>query len=200
MLFRSRFVLSFLCFLPILTSCSANYEEDVQKSYKIYVKSQNPKLIESIKVLSNKFNDDLGIDALEVVNSEKDANSKISFIKGLRENHGKLGLGQWILTTVNEGRGVLPANRPLKKTLTYSMDLEFDEENFLNKSSDILEGRDETDNYQHLYHLFCHEVGHGLQMDHDDESHSVMYKSIPDSYAFAPEYDYFFNEARLFFE
>ena len=64
----------------------------------------------------------------------------------------------------------------------------------------MINGNVNSDNYQHLYHLFCHEVGHGLQMDHDDEKQSIMYKSIPDSYAFQPEYDYFFDEARLFFE
>ena len=78
------------------------------------------------------------------------------------------------------------------------MQLEFDYENFKAKSFDILNQNDESDNFQHLYHLFCHEVGHGLQMEHDDEKHSIMYKSIPDSYVFQPEYEYFFSKARLF--
>ena len=201
MLSSCRSLLNFLYILPlILASCSVSYEEDVQKNYKLYVATQNQDLKESIRILSDRFNSDLGFDALEIVDSEKEANSTVSFVSGLRREQGKLGLGQWVLTTVNEGREIFPSNRPLRKTLIYSMNLEFDEENFLRKASSILQDRDDTDNYQHLYHLFCHEVGHGLQMDHDDERDSVMYKSIPDSYAFQPEYDFFFSEARLFFE
>ena len=48
---------------------------------------------------------------------------------------------------------------------------------------DVIRGNLDSDNYQHLYHLFCHEVGHGLQMDHDEDQGSIMYKSIPDNYA-----------------
>ena len=32
-------------------------------------------------------------------------------------------------------------------------------------------------------------------MDHDEDQGSIMYGSIPDNYAFEPEYDYFFDEA-----
>jgi len=191
--------LSFIIF-PLFISCSVNYENEVEKDYRIYVDSRDEVLLESVKILADRFNQDLGVEALTIVDSEKEANSKISFRQGLRAEQQKLGLGQWVLTTVSEGRELFPSNKPLKKTLIYSMQLDFDLDNFKIKSSDVINGNVNSDNYQHLYHLFCHEVGHGLQMDHDDEQHSIMYKSIPDSYAFQPEYDYFFDEARLFFE
>ncbi len=191
--------ISFIIF-PLLISCSVSYENEVEKDYRIYVDSRDEVLLESVKILADRFNQDLGVEALAIVDSENEANSKISFTQGLRAEQQKLGLGQWVLTTVSEGRELFPSNKPLKKTLIYSMQLDFDLDNFKIKSSDVINGNVNSDNYQHLYHLFCHEVGHGLQMDHDDEKQSIMYKSIPDSYAFQPEYDYFFDEARLFFE
>jgi hypothetical protein len=198
-----KLYLSFLSnflILSLIISCSVSYENEVEKDYRIFVDTKDEVLLESIKILADRFNRDLGVDALQIVGSNKEANSKISFTQGLRADKQKLGLGQWILTTVSEGRELFPSDKPLKKTLIYSMQLDFDFDNFKVKSSDVIGGNVNSDNYQHLYHLFCHEVGHGLQMDHDDEQQSIMYKSIPDSYAFQPEYDYFFDEARLFFE
>ena len=195
-----RRFLSYLFSLSLLTSCSVNYDKEVEKDYRIFVDTNDTVLLQSVAMLADRFNQDLGLDALQIVNSAAEANSTISFTEGLRAKEQKLGLGQWILTTVSEGRELFPSNRPLKKTLIYSMELDFDLDNFKVKSMDVIRGNLDSDNYQHLYHLFCHEVGHGLQMDHDEDQGSIMYKSIPDNYAFEPEYDYFFDEARLFFE
>ena len=98
-------------------------------------------LLQSVAMLADRFNQDLGVDALQIVNSAAEANSTISFrLRDLRAKEQKLGLGQWILTTVSEGRELFPSNRPLKKTLIYSMELDFDLDNFKVKSSGRYQG------------------------------------------------------------
>ena len=134
-----RRFLSYLFSLSLLTSCSVNYDKEVEKDYRIFVDTNDTVLLQSVAMLADRFNQDLGLDALQIVNSAAEANSTISFTEGLRAKEQKLGLGQWILTTVSEGRELFPSNRPLKKTLIYSMELDFDLDNFKVKSMDVRE-------------------------------------------------------------
>ena len=73
----------------------------------------------------------------------------------------------------------------------------FDLENFKRKTR----GRFDKGSveWRHLYHLFCHEVGHGLQMDHDGNPRSVMYSKISQQSRDDLDYEDYFTKAREFF-
>ena len=188
-----------LSFFYVLTSACGSYTTVNVKDYKIFVETDDNDLQETIDQLTEQYNDEFGGEALEIVTDYEEANSYIRFISGLRSNQNKLGLGQWITITANEGQDIFPgASENLERTIVYSMELDFDLENF--KSKMAMKDDPESGEWRHLYHLFCHEVGHGLQMDHDDHRESVMYRSIPDSSRPNIDYDNYFTKARKFFQ
>lgn len=190
--------LPILGFCLLLTSCGT-YTTNHVRDYRIYVDSSDDEVRETVRVLADDYNEQFGGQALTIVNTEEESNSSISFINGLKERENKLGLGQWITVTSEEGQNLLPTSgdSQLEKTVLYSMEIDFDLGNFKSK----MDSRDSKNDgaWKHLYHLFCHEVGHGLQMGHEKYKTSVMYKSIPDNSRDGVRYDSYFRNAREFF-
>lgn len=186
-----------LLFLVLFSAaCGAQYETKHVMDYRIYVDGDS-QLVESVNYLMDDFNDEFGDVVLEYVNDREEANSFVRFKSGMRDRENKLGLGQWITVTTEEGADLLPRNQKLDRTVVYSMEIDFDYENFKSKSRQSYD-RDSSD-WAHLYHLFCHEIGHGLQMDHSSRRLSVMYPSIPEASLPNLDYSSFFDRARTFF-
>lgn len=175
-------------------ACRESHVEEV-KSFRFYVETDTPSLKYSIQILVRDYNRQLGYDALSVVDKEEDSTSQIRFRKGLINDGRKLGLGQW---TTLQKQSVSGAFRQSQTTtIEYGMDLIFDMDNFLSKSAYIQDP--DSDGYKHLFHLFAHEVGHGMQMDHvHDDEESVMYPSIAEKGSRPVDYSAYFQSIREF--
>jgi hypothetical protein len=162
----------------------------------MYTEVEDETLKDAIDFLIYSFNDEAGLEAIVPVESQDQANSTIRFKSGLRNDGDKLGYGQWKTWTALSEDGFVLSERTVTKTITYSMDVVFDYENFRDKASNP----DRTSgDWAHIYHLFCHEIGHGLQMGHDANVNSVMYETIPEESRPRVDYVAFFKRARSFF-
>jgi hypothetical protein len=184
-------------FISGLFACGrADYQTQHLVDFKIYTSTQDESLTSAISYLARRYNDDIGFEALRLTGDRYGANSFISFELGLKDKGDVLGLGQWTTVTMQDNGNPLAFRRTVKRTISYSMDLVFDRANFKRRVSnpDLSSG-----DWAHLYHLFCHEVGHGLQLDHSDDRKSVMYSKIPDQSYEDLDYSSYFREARSFF-
>ncbi len=178
-----------------LIACK-EYKVSEIKDFRLYVNSDNAELKSAIIELTEQYNNDVGAQALTVVEDKDDSNSNINFVDHLTDSEGsKLGLGQWITTEKSKNNvGSYGAERQV--TVIHSMSLEFDAENFAKKLQGMTD--QSSDEYKHLYHLFCHEVGHGMQLDHSNDKSSVMYKSIPDHYSREIDFNGYFAYIRRY--
>lgn len=184
----------FLLISVLLQACGADYQTEHVRDYRIYVESQDPEMVETIEALAVTFNDQYGEDVLTFTDDAETANSFIRFRDGLVAEQGKLGYGNWVATSTFEDEDLMPGKRRLQRTIVYSMDIEFDRENIKKRVDSRFDHN--SNDWAHLYHLFCHEVGHGMQMDHSEIQNSVMYKSIGEGSRPDVDYDKFFAAAR----
>ena len=77
------------------------------------------------------------------------------------------------------------------------MEITLDKVNFEAKQPFVR--RIDTDEANHLYLLFCHEVGHGMVLDHDEEnSLSVMYPYIKNHYDEEVDFKEYFKKIKIF--
>jgi predicted Zn-dependent protease len=180
--------------LFVLSACQ-EYQVVAVKDFRIYAETQDPALKKAIKTLAQRYNKDMSSQTLTIVDREEDSNSRIRFTSGLHDSGHKLGLGKWITTTQRKSTLTIKGEKNTQ-TVAYAMDIEFDLENFKSKVDSLNDSTSEE--AQHLYHLFCHEIGHGLQMDHSPENSSVMYPTIPDRPIRYVDYKAYFNRARSF--
>ncbi len=180
--------------LVFLFACQ-EYHVVTVKDFRVYAETQDPDLQNAIKILAKRYNKDMGSQALTIVDQPEDSNSRIRFVRGLHNDGHKLGLGKWITTKKQQSTLTLKGEKNTE-TVAYAMEIEFDQENFETKLAALENsGSDEA---QHLYHLFCHEIGHGLQMEHSPEHANVMYPTIPDKPIRYVDYKAYFSRARSF--
>lgn len=179
----------------LLTGC-LEYKIHEVKDFRIFVDTDQPKLQYAIEVLALQYNRDVGAHALTIVHDRAESNSTITFVEGMNNSEGhKLGLAQWV--TNQSEKNSMASQGPRKSvTIDYGMEVEFDRENFLSRADFVNDPR--TNEFQHLYHLFCHEIGHGMQLDHNSDINNVMYKSIPDTTTRVIDYDGYFRSIRAF--
>jgi hypothetical protein len=197
LLLRYSMLLRSLLLLPSFFALFACQEYKVTevKDFRIYAETTDPELQHALEVLTNRYNKQMGSEALTLVDRPEDSNSKIRFRTGLHEDGHKLGLGQWI-TTSKQSSSLTIQGEKNTETIAYTMSIEFDQENFDAKAPFIDDSS--SDEAIHLYHLFCHEVGHGLQMVHSTDNTSVMYPTIPEKPIRYIDYKAYFNRARSF--
>lgn len=195
MLRLGRVLLSVLLLSPFSTAC-LEYKVHEIKDFRIFVDTDEPRLQRAIEVLAQRYNEDAGTKALKIVKDRSLSNSSITFIQDLNNDDGhKLGLAQWV-TSSSEKNSIATQGPRKSVTIKYGMQIEFDRENFLIRA-DMVDDQNSNE-FQHLYHLFCHEVGHGMQMDHSNDNRNVMYKSIPDTTVRAIDFKGYFNAVRSF--
>lgn len=164
--FPCLFVLSIL-----LQSCGASYEENEIKSYRFYGVEMSSKASSEFKRLVNIFNQKVGVVALTWTDKPGEANSPVIVVSGLDDPKGHIGYGQMLSETEQDNPLNSPFSTP-QRTTTYSMRIELDKEWIEAR----LDGADES-RYE-LMKLFFHEIGHGLEMDHDPKVTAVMYEDI----------------------
>ncbi|HYX37803.1 MAG TPA: matrixin family metalloprotease [Oligoflexus sp.] len=174
-------------------ACRESHVEEV-KSFRIYVDTDVPALKYSVQILVRDYNRQLGFEGLSVVDTKEDSTSLIHFRKGLANDGRKLGLGQWTTLQKQTVEGTFRESQTT--TIQYGMDVIFDLDNFASKAAYIQDP--DSDGYKHLFHLFCHEVGHGMQMDHHHDEDSVMFPSISEKGARPVNYDNYFQNVREF--
>jgi hypothetical protein len=121
----------------------------------------------------DQFNRETGTESLKLVDHPNDANSEIILTKGLNARDGKVGWGQWIRTTESESAANSLFGDTPSRTHIFTMRLEFDYDYI----KDRINVADSEKHYD-FRKLFYHEVGHGLQLDHDPNPQSVMYYDI----------------------
>ena len=172
--------------LPILVvslfSCGSPSDVEKRKDYRLALVSDQPDLKTEFRRLIQDFNELAGVNALTYVDNPAAANSAIVVTKGLHDRDGKVGWGQWLSESEQEaelfGGG--------KRTVTYSMRLEFDEDYLRRRIAS-----DETEKMRYdKQKLFFHEVGHGMLLDHDDNPRSLMYYDISGEKDFTVFFDY----------
>lgn len=192
--------LAFLLFCYFMTSACGEqvYVTEHIRDFRFYVETSDDEVLQAIRLLTQNYNDDIGFDAISLVDNKAEANSFILFPRNLRDSHNVLGYGHWSAIMTEEGRDLIPKKKTLQRTIQYSMELEFDYDNFKEKSARIAEKNSGA--WEHLYHLFSHEVGHGLHMDHEENKTSVMYMTIPEKSHPDVDYTSYFRRAQNAFE
>jgi hypothetical protein len=188
-------LLTFMLFSFSALACRESHVQEV-KSFRIYVETDTPALQYSVQILVRDYNRHLGFEALTIVDKKEDSTSLIRFRKGLVDDGRKLGLGQWTTLQKQSVQGTF--NQTQTTTIEYGMELIFDLDNFRNKAAYIQDP--DSDAYKHLFHLFCHEVGHGMQMDHVHEDDSVMFPSIAEKGARPVDFEGYFHNIRTFLQ
>lgn len=156
-----------------LLSCG-NYHESHVKDYRLYFATRDARVIKQVKELIREYNKDVGYQVLYFADTPGEANSTVLFTRGLKESEGKLGYGRWETEMYQEPDFRRIEGRTLERVITYSMELEFDV-GFFEERLDLPKSHAE---WRRLYLLFCHEVGHGLQMMHVDDEDDVMHSTI----------------------
>jgi len=176
-----------LSLISLLNACGqAGQGEREQKEYRIYVNSDDNEVQNEFRSLVDLFNARTCAKVIALVENADDANSHVTLTKGLQKRDGKVGWGQW--ERISYSNNTAGSDR----TLVYTMSLEFDYDYVHNR----LNSDNENKRYD-LTKLFSHEVGHGLQMEHDAGNvRSVMYPDISGEKDFDP----FFKQVRGFFE
>jgi hypothetical protein len=167
-----RVLISFIS-AYLMTACGSSYNEHDIKDYRLAVESNDASVKDAFEKMISEFNSQVGLSALKFVNDPADANSQIILTRGLNARDGKVGWGQWIRTTESDSPvGSIIGETP-DRTNVYSMRLEFDQDYVIERMDSS-----RADRYYEFRKLFYHEVGHGLQMDHDPNPQALMYYDI----------------------
>jgi hypothetical protein len=178
--------------LVFLCACGANYRDHEIKQYVLGTACENQQIVRLIKRLVSDFNAESRHSALKFVDNIAEANSAIVITRGLTSHDGNLGYGQWLADIDEENRAAaaMSGRRPDRVT-SYSMRIEFDEQFMLDHL--VL---DTEEKHNEIHTLFYHEVGHGLQMDHDTNPRSIMYEYVSND---RRDNATFFGRVRQFF-
>lgn len=182
-----------ICFIFLL-GCGQQQQTEHVRDFRIYIDNDDSVMRDTIRDLTKHLNDQLGDTYFDIVASRAEATSEIRFVEGLKEESNKLGVGQWFRTTekvrVGATAGLIDTRRS-QTTVHHSMQLLFDYDHFRAKAKDYRRGQEVA--ADHLYHLFCHEIGHGVQMEHAESEHDIMYPTIPEEKRDDLDYDGFYR-------
>lgn len=166
-----------------LAACgSSSYETVKIKEYRIAVTNNDEAFREEFRRLVDDFNSWAGQTVLTFEDRPADANSSITITEGLKsKTKDNVGLGQWLSETRTDSQFSSPGSSP-KREIRYSMRLEFDAD-YIRANIGHKDRQKIVENQK----LFFHEVGHGLEMNHlDDSSRNVMHKNVDGEKDFEP--------------
>lgn len=195
-----RWIIAAFC-LPIL-GCGVSYKAEYVKQYNVHVESKDPEMVDVISNLTSAFNEESGHDGIRIVDDSSQANSTIRFVPELLREKQYLGYGVGLTREV-EGEKTFKGLTKIEdeRLVLYSMHLQFDEANFKKHAEAVMNTSDNGESWEHLYHLFCHEVGHGMLLEHDESSaSSVMYPVIHKLKRDQIDYQGFFSRIDSFFK
>jgi hypothetical protein len=154
-------------------SCGKPFETVNIKEYKFHIAHDDATIKHVMKTLIADFNQLAGYDYLRHVADPADANSAI-FVREFQDEGDKVGYGQWVTETTEDNPMFVSIGQNPKRHVRYAMRLEFD--------IDFLRERIHTSDREKIRErqtLFFHEVGHGMEMTHNQTNQSdVMYKEV----------------------
>jgi len=176
----------FVLIAGTLASCGGDTETIRVKDYRLAVLHDDPAIKREFQYLISEFNQNAGEPVLKYVDDPRHANSAVIVTKGLEERDGKVGWGQWLSETEEDGSFLSSTS---ERRVTYSMRLEFDEDYLRTRMNETT--RKNTTEKQKL---FFHEVGHGLEMDHSPTKSDLMYYDISGD----KNFDVFFQRVRSY--
>lgn len=184
----------YLFLVPTLLQVSCGrIEENHLLDFRLYFDTKDSELKNYSEDFIRDYNEQVGFTAITWVDTPEEANSTATFSKGLFKRTTKIGLGQWVADTKSDFKLNADINHKITRTVNHSMSLEFD----VDYVKDNIFSDSNSDR-QAVYTLFCHEIGHGLQMSHTNDSGEVMYVSVEKGVAV--DYDKYFQNVRDFFE
>lgn len=185
----------------IQSSCGVKENVEYQKDFQVYIDSEDPTLVNVMRDLTDDFNDQAGREAINIVDRVQDSNSSIEFTEGLLKEYRYLGYGSGIKEEIKEGPKFKGLSIEQKSKVIHSMQLQFDADNFSKRAYSLTGDDGDSQNWDHLYHLFCHEVGHGLLLQHDASSkYNVMHPVINSVEKEDLKYEDFFRQVNDFFK
>lgn len=156
------------------------------KRYKLAVTRGDHVYDSTFRALVNDFNAAAGLNVLFFESDVGKANSAIMVVKDLSKKEvngvddGIVGLGQYVITTAGD--------QSRHRIQFYSMNVVFDWD-YLNQDYSTQEGA------YNLRKLFYHEVGHGLELEHNEANkHDVMYPNIDGT----KDFDEYFKYVRRY--
>lgn len=130
-----RFPIFPVILLTLLSAaCGSSYRTTKVKQYTLGVTNNEPSLKAEFKDLIAAFNRYTGSQVLSYSDDLEAANSAIILTKGLKQRDGKVGWGQWLSETKSGGPVATPGSKP-KRTIRYSMRLEFDLDYFTSRTN-----------------------------------------------------------------
>lgn len=155
------------------TACGSDYKVVKVKQYRLALTQGDASFKSTFESLINDFNTAAGSTVLTFENDAAKANCSIAVIKDLVKQNadglgtGKVGLGQWVTQSKQDNPVVIVPGEKPTETILYSMNVQFDQ--------DYLKNGTKYD----LQKLFYHEVGHGLELDHNEANQKdVMYPDV----------------------
>ena len=170
---RRLFPLITLITALFATACGPGYKVVKVKQYRLALTQGDASFKATFESLINDFNNATGSTVLMFENNPAKANCSIAVIKDLVLQNadglgtGKVGLGQWVTQTKQDNPLVIVPGEKPTETILYSMNVQFDQ------------GYLKDGTRYDLQKLFYHEVGHGLELDHNTTNeHEVMYPDV----------------------
>jgi hypothetical protein len=191
---RISLVGSLLSLALLSTACGSSYKTTKVKDYKLALVQGEAFFKNDFRYLVDSFNRKAGMTVLEFVDSSDDGNSPIIMTKGLkaRTSDNNVGFGQWLSESKSDNPMTVGIGSKPERTVTYTMRLEFDWDYF-----NDARGNDDPKAVYKKEKLFFHEVGHGLEMGHDEsDEHSVMYPDV--GRGDVKDFDAFFQRVRTY--
>jgi hypothetical protein len=163
----NKFLLIFI-FSTLLSQCG-NVEEITIKEFRMYVFDDDPEVRKEIMSLVHFFNYKACFEAVQIVHDPSHANSTASLVRGMRDQRGRIGEGQYVIqTTEKVSKDPTVGVRRYK---VHSMNVWLDEPYFRSR----MRSENSMDRYD-LEKLVNHEIGHGLEMQHSDDPSDMMFK------------------------
>jgi len=161
--------------------CSATKEPEIQKNYQLYLESQDPTAQTKLRDLIARFNTVAGFIALNYTDSDEGDVSRVHLATILDDGAaaGQGGGREKFQYEEQANRGdYLPVRmKTMELWFTFEAFFEYPvEENWL---------------------VFCHEIGHGLEMMHSANPKSIMYSGNYETKT--AEWDIFFDRVRAYF-
>lgn len=167
--------------------CGQRVDEVEVKNFRLTLVGPDQSLVQTIKKLIDQYNAGVGIQSLRYVEHEEEANSPIILTKGLNARDGKVGWGQAIAEIEENNTADGLSGVKVDRTVRHAMRVEFDEEYIRERSVATATAEQKYD----LQKLFSHEVGHGMEMLHDEKNpENVMFPDIGGQKDFEAYYAY----------
>jgi hypothetical protein len=183
--------------LTLLSVACGRYSEVNVRDYKIHFATVEPELTQAAEDLIVEFNTKAGMPVFTLERDREQANSYVSFNKGLNLREKKIGYGQWMTQVRQEPSMRILEGRDLKRTVYWGMNIEFDYTYFRDRA---IKPKDSI-KWKTLFLLFCHEAGHGFKLDDTyeaSEKSNVMHGEIAEVDVAIKNFDAYFNYVRDF--